>query len=136
MTLRDKSLCLVVALAAAILLPLTISAVDAQDEEAAKQLVVMIKGKIGEAPVTGAGIIFGIESDRLYIATASHVTRAGRAVGQDFKIQLERLRGEWFEAVLTDSYDRDLDISVLAVVRGADTFSLPTMSWQVLASTQ
>jgi hypothetical protein len=48
-----------------------------QDDQSVARLVVMIQGKIGDAPSVGAGIVVGIGNDRLYIATANHVVRQG-----------------------------------------------------------
>jgi hypothetical protein len=44
------------------------------DEDLMRQ-VVMIKCQVGDGESFGAGIIFGMGSNRLYIATANHVVR-------------------------------------------------------------
>ena len=59
-----------------------------------KPLLVMIDGRLKEIGVFGAGIILGVRSDRLYIATANHVVRKGTHQIENLRVQLKFLPGE------------------------------------------
>jgi hypothetical protein len=108
----------------------------AQDQyDALKRLVVMIRGKLGDAPVGGAGIVFGAGNNRLYIATANHVVRRGTRTAESVEVQLRWLPGEWVPASVLEHGDVDLDLAVIAVP-GASKLSTPEFAWQVLVSPQ
>jgi tetratricopeptide (TPR) repeat protein len=88
-------------------------------EEQAKQLVVMIRGTIAGESVVGAGLIFNVSQNRIYIATANHVVRRGRATDAQTiekpEVQLWSLRGEWTAAQVLENFDADLDVAVMTV---------------------
>lgn len=112
------------------LLLVSVRAALAQESEA-KQLVVMLRGKLGASPVAGAGVILGVANDRLYIATANHVVRQGPHEAEELELQLQWLPGEWVSARLLDHVDRDLDLAVL-VVQGAGDLAIPELRWKSL----
>lgn len=84
-------------------------------DERVKNLVVMIDGKLGGSSTQGAGILFGLGQDRLYIATANHVVRRGADQASELKVQLKWLPGEPQQATLLTTADPNLDLAVLAV---------------------
>ena len=109
---------------------------SATNEEELADLVVMIHGKLAGSPVAGAGIILGLRSDRLYIVTANHVVREAGLGAEDTRaegveVQLHWLRGEWQPAIVLDSFDRNLDVAVLAVP-GASRLAVPALPWASL----
>lgn len=84
-------------------------------------LVAMIEYSLDESnpgssgKAFGAGIIFAVGSDSLYIFTAFHVVRAAAEKGQPVQVQFNWMRGTWFEAALERHVDRSLDLAVLRV---------------------
>lgn len=113
-------------------------AASAASEQQAASLVVMIRGTLGDKASVGAGVIFGVASDRLYIATANHVVRGERALGgeasvaTEVQVQLRWLRGEWQPArVVEESLDESLDLAVVTV-RGASQLGVPALPWASL----
>ena len=85
-------------------------------EEAVKPLIVMITSQFAdEVKDSGAGIIFGKGSDRLYIATANHVVRKGKQEARTVQVEFKWLPGEAIEAKLLSDVDPDLDLAVLNV---------------------
>jgi hypothetical protein len=108
---------------------------SAANEEQIKSFVVMIRGTLAESPFVGAGVILGVASDRIYIATANHVVRGERplggaaAVASDVQVQFRWLRGEWQRAqVLEESFDETLDLAVITVA-GAKQLAVPMLPW-------
>jgi S1-C subfamily serine protease len=81
----------------------------------ARQLVVMIEGRLGGEVTTGSGIVFGAQAGRLYIATANHVVRRGAAEAQELTVRFWTLPGERLPAKLLLHADRGLDLAVLSV---------------------
>ncbi|MCP4319007.1 MAG: trypsin-like peptidase domain-containing protein [Hyphomicrobiales bacterium] len=92
-------------------------------EEEAKQLIVLIEGKIANQDVFGAGIIIGSRADRLYIATAHHVAWRHTKL-EDVRLRLKQLPGEYVRAEVLDDYDVDLDLAVI-VVKGITHSAIP-----------
>jgi formylglycine-generating enzyme required for sulfatase activity len=82
--------------------------------DAAKSLVVMIEGRLGVAPTQGAGIIFAVQGDFVYIATAYHVVRPGEKRATDLKVRFWQRQTESF---LADHYDDARSEHDLAVIR-------------------
>ena len=76
----------------------------------------MITGELGGGPTLGAGIIVGVGSDRLYIATANHAVRRGTQEAQKLRVRLRMMPGEWFDARLLDDRDGDVDLAAPSVV--------------------
>ncbi len=66
--------------------------------EATKNLVVMIEGKLGEAPTQGAGIVFANQAGFVYIATAFHVVRSDENRATDLKVRFAQKPNEDFAA--------------------------------------
>ena len=85
------------------------------DVDEAKQLIVMIEGKMRGEAVIGAGIIIGSGADRLYIATANHVVRQGTNRLEQVRVRLKFLPGEDVKAEILRDFDRTLDLAVLRV---------------------
>ena len=79
------------------------------------KLVVMVHAQLGAAPVFGAGIVFGRETDRLYILTANHVVRRGDAEATGIRVSLRSQPAKMLAARLLPQSDREQDIAVLTV---------------------
>ncbi len=84
-------------------------------EEEVKNLIVIITGRLGDGPMTAAGIVLGVGHDRLYIVTANHLVRRGAYEAKDLRIKLRFLPGELFNAKLLEHMDKQLDIAVLMI---------------------
>ena len=107
-------------LVARIIVPLLLAALafgqisEGPELDAAKSLVVMIEGKLGENPTQGAGIVFAAQGDLVYIATAYHVVRPGERRATDLKVRFWHRQTESFSA---DHYDDARSEHDLAVIR-------------------
>lgn len=92
----------------------------AQNDEA-KDLVVMVHSELGGGYVPGAGIVFNVANDRIYIVTAKHVVASGSVEDGDFleassvNVEFWQLPGEQFEATLNGPLDTALDMAVLSL---------------------
>jgi Trypsin-like peptidase domain len=100
---------------------------DISPEEKIKPLIVMLTAKFSDPDEErfGAGIIFGLGNDRIYIATANHLVRKGQQEAQSLRVRFKRLPGEEIEAKLLKDADPDLDLAVLAVANLARLGKLP-----------
>ncbi|HSE15694.1 MAG TPA: serine protease [Pyrinomonadaceae bacterium] len=97
----------------------------APSDEEIKPLIVMIKSRIGGTESIGAGIIFSASGNRIYIATANHLVRQGTEETQDVRVELKWLPGEFVQAKLLETADKNLDLAVLSVVGEIGSRSLP-----------
>jgi hypothetical protein len=97
--------------------------------EKAQQVIVMINAAIEGDTRPGAGIIFGLANDRVYIATANHLVRRGTSNASDIQVEFKWSPGEQFAAELLTYYDTALDLAVIVVrglaKTGADRVGLP-----------
>ncbi len=89
-------------------------------EPEAKELVVMVSGTWdgGNAVSQGAGIVFGAQSGRLYIATADHVVRPRAndfGVVDAVEVGFYALPGQGFPAEVLRPLEGDFDLAVLSV---------------------
>ena len=100
--------------------------------EELNRLVVMVKCQIGDQESFGAGIIFGVSSNRLYIATANHVVRHELDEAQKLRVQLKWMPGEWKAAELLDNTDRDADLTVLAIDLNSQGIRVDGLRWDQL----
>lgn len=110
-------------------LPWSSTAAVAQEDEwrPAKSAVVMIDGTLGGVPTSGAGIVFGHGSDRIYVVTARHVVWDRDTAASQVKVRFHFLPGEEYDArVLADS-DVELDLAVLSV-GGVAASGIPAQS--------
>jgi len=100
---------------------------DISPEEKIKPLIVMLTAKFSDPDEErfGAGIIFGLGNDRIYIATANHLVRKGHQEAQSLRVRFKRLPVEEIEAKLLKDADPDLDLAVLAVANLARLGKLP-----------
>jgi len=80
-----------------------------------KRLIVRIETKFGERSSNGAGIVFSVENDQVYIVTANHIVREGDRQGQDVNVEFRSLRGKTLSARLESHFDAGLDLAVLSV---------------------
>ncbi len=85
------------------------------DIEETSELVVMVRDQLGSGPSFGAGIIFGRDHERLYIATANHVVRRGAQQASAITVSLLFAPEKSFPAELLDHFDASLDIGVIAI---------------------
>ncbi len=83
--------------------------------EATKNLVVMIEGKLGEAPTQGAGIVFANQGGFVYIATAYHVVRPGEKKATALKVQFRQMPAALFAAVHHPQASPAHDLAVIRV---------------------
>jgi alpha-tubulin suppressor-like RCC1 family protein len=94
-----------------------------------KRLIVRIEAKFGDKSSYGAGMIFCIENDQVYIVTANHVVRDGDREGQNVNVELRSLRGKPLPAKLASHFDADHDLAVLSVANaralGIDMSTFP-----------
>ena len=93
------------------LLTPALSQQDTNDE--VKNLVVMINADLASAESSGAGIVFNVARNRLYIVTANHVVRRADADADAVTVEFWQLPGEQFEATLLAPLDTSLDMAVL-----------------------
>jgi hypothetical protein len=120
---------LVLAAALTVLAPKWVATQQAQPPgERVLDLIVMITGQLDGAQRGGAGIVFGGDNDRLFIATANHVVRSGPFddiwhEATDLRVRFRTRRDSELEARLTSHFDSDLDLAVLAI-EGADRHGL------------
>jgi hypothetical protein len=84
-------------------------------EESIKQLVVMVEVKRSGVDHLGAGIIFGMGPDGLYIVTADHVVRPQRQEPEEVYIRYRWEPNKQVKAQLMPSRDATLDVAVLSV---------------------
>jgi S1-C subfamily serine protease len=100
---------------------------DISPEEKIKPLIVMLTAKFSDPDeeMFGAGIIFGLGIDRIYIATANHLVRKGQQEAQSLRVRFKRLPGEEIEAKLLKDAAPELDLAVLAVENLARLGKLP-----------
>lgn len=95
--------------------------------EVTLDLIVMIEGSMG----FGAGILFGKDRDRAYIATANHLVRKNEKVARELRVLSRMLPDTWIDARLMEhfSQEKELDLAVLSVdgfaTRDVDVCSLP-----------
>lgn len=99
-------------------LPSTAAAQLAEDDEqAAKRAVVMVQCSAGDMDHPGAGLLIGMDAERVYIATATHVV--SRCAQNDGT----RVRFRWsttpIPARVLNSDAKPLDLAIVAVTRGA-----------------
>lgn len=92
-------------------------------------IVVMIKCQVAGDDSIGAGIIFGANTNRLYIATANHVVRRGTEEAANLRVKLRWMPGEWKAAELLDSTNRDSDLAVLAVDLDKERVNVDGLRW-------
>ncbi len=83
--------------------------------EAIKNLVVMIEGKLGEAPTYGAGIVFANQGGFIYVATAFHVVRKGENSATGLKIRFAQKPDEDFAAEHHPRAWYEYDLAVIRV---------------------
>ncbi len=82
----------------------------------AARMVVMLRGNIDDTPVFGAGIIFGFDSNNVYIVTANHVLRRGSSTAEKIVVAFHEI-DNLYPAVVQNHYSPELDIAVLSVRR-------------------
>jgi TRAP-type mannitol/chloroaromatic compound transport system substrate-binding protein len=124
-------LCVAVALGLGLAVTGRAQAPESDPEEQLKRLVVMIRGKLAGTDTIGAGVIFGVGPDRLYIMSANHVVRQGQEEAQDLRVQLRWLPGEAVSARLLTNVDPELDLAVLTVAN-LQAISLPQLPFDRL----
>jgi plastocyanin len=104
-------------------------------EDLAKQLVVMVRGKIDDTSVIGAGIIFGIGQDRIYVVTANHVVRQGpQNEITGLEVLFKWLPGEWIPARLLADASPELDLAVIAILNAGSVLPARSLPFDRLAA--
>jgi hypothetical protein len=93
------------------------SLADAQTEysKEVKKLVVMLETETGDNTQIGAGLVFAVARNRIYIVTAKHVVQMNGADAESIKVKFWQLPGEEFEATLLAPLVTSLDMAVLYV---------------------
>jgi S1-C subfamily serine protease len=79
-----------------------------------KRLIVRIDSTFSDKTGFGAGIVFGMQNDQIYIVTANHVVRDGEKAAQQTRVQF-RGQKEQLTARLATHYDVDRDLGVIVV---------------------
>ncbi len=106
-------------IAAAALAAVGLIAQDASTDVAldkAKQLTVMINATIDGDTKPGAGIIFALANNQVYIATANHLVRRSTSQASDIQAEFQWLPGQPVPAQLLTYYDdRALDLAVIVI---------------------
>ncbi len=102
--------------------------------DAAKSLVVMIEGRLGDNPTQGAGIVFAVQGDLVYIATAYHVVRPGEKRATDRKVRFWQKQTETFSADHYDDARSEHDLAVIRVRAPGLKFQLDRLTETDLAS--
>ena len=90
----------------------------AQARDEAEQLVVMMEARVAGVERFGAGIIFGVSDDALYIVTADHVVRQGGQVvheATDITVRLKSSPDRPLPATLLPDRNTRLDLAVLKI---------------------
>jgi alpha-tubulin suppressor-like RCC1 family protein len=80
-----------------------------------KNLVVMITCPLEEGRVWGAGIIFGLAGDELYIVTTNHLAQQCQQRSGSFQVEFRRPSGARAQASLMKDRDTSVDLAVLKV---------------------
>jgi S1-C subfamily serine protease len=101
-----------------------LASAQSSEEERIKHLIVMVSGQLGGEETFGAGIIFGLGPNRLYIVTANHVVRRGQVEVENLSVEFRALPGEPIPVTLLRHHDRELDIAVMRVV-DVESIGLP-----------
>lgn len=83
--------------------------------ERSQQLIVMIKGELGDAPTIGAGIVFGRDKDKFYVLTANHVVRRGNLEARNLSIKVRTLPDRPLSAHVLSHFDSEMDLAVIGV---------------------
>jgi hypothetical protein len=93
------------------------SLADAQTEysKEVKKLVVMLETETGDNTQIGAGLVFAVARNRIYIVTAKHVVQVNDEDAEGIKVKFWQLPGEEFEATLLAPLVTPLDMAVLYV---------------------
>lgn len=78
--------------------------------------VVLIRATLGEAESFGAGVVFGVGPDLLYIASANHVVRTeDSAVASRVRLRFYVRPDTTFEGTVLPTFVTKLDVAVVAV---------------------
>jgi ankyrin repeat protein len=90
--------------------------IEAQEppDENALNLIVMIDANLDGESSVGAGLVFGVEADRLSIATANHVVRRGGRAATSLQLRFRNHRGP-VAARLAPQADSQMDLAVVIV---------------------
>jgi S1-C subfamily serine protease len=92
--------------------------ISTEAAENAKRLTVMINATIDGDTRLGAGIIFAVANDQVYIATADHLVRRGTSNASDIRVEFKWLPGQpQLAELLTWDYP-SLDLAVVVVDSG------------------
>ena len=98
-------------------------------KEIAQNLIVKITGSIGDGKnnLSGAGIIFHVTDNLVYIVTANHVVRKRSSEAHDLEVEFIFLPGFPVKATLSRKYDPDFDVAVLVVSLAENKMLSPEM---------
>jgi len=88
------------------------------------RLIAKISGHFKDEKIVGAGIIIGLGSDRLYIATADHILQKGDEEARNIQVELASMPGEPMDAKILQHRDQKLDLAVLRVL-GVTEYAIP-----------
>jgi len=89
--------------------------------ERVSELIVMIEAEFADGNpsesrgISGAGIIFGRDADRLFIVTASHVINRDGKIAEKISVRLKERPGKTLRAQAMLRVDLQLDIAVVVV---------------------
>ncbi len=83
--------------------------------DAAKSLVVMIEGNLGENSTRGGGIVFAVDGGRVYIATAYHVVRPGEKRATELKVRFRQRPNDSYTGEHHEDASFEHDLAILKV---------------------
>src|SRR5271157_6267449 len=114
---RNATVSVVLSGLLAVFSSICLAAAPAATDDQIKDLIVVVRSSFDGVPKLGAGIIFGVEADRVYILTANHNVRHGVGTDQhqadEVQVQFKWTPGETLNAKLLNSFDDNLDLAVL-----------------------
>lgn len=94
-------------------------------EESAKPMIAIVKAVFPSSEQSGAGILFSILGNKLYILTANHLVREeGRKPATSVKVRLSWQPEKLVSALVTRDWDEATDSAVL-VVENASRLGIP-----------
>jgi Trypsin-like peptidase domain len=121
---------------ALILLFSNLAATQTEFSDEVKKLVVMLEADVGDNTLIGAGIVFAVARNRIYIVTADHVVRDKKedeiVPASNLIAKFWQLPGEEFQATLLEPLLTPLDMAVLTVEVEDAKLSLDDFPFELL----
>src|SRR6266852_4434957 len=113
---------------------------QANRREQVKPSVVMISGTLKDVDTSGAGIVFGIQSGKVYVATAAHVLWTGDTHANNVKVRFSFNPEATYDAevlptrILPTQDSQSLDLAVIAVPIGGTGLQVSSIPFNVIGN--